>query len=466
MSNKIKFAVIALLLSTVFTSCEKDITYHTVTFEANGGTLLSEAKITVTEGETVPFPDAMPPEGYAPNGWYRNVELTDEWDFNDSVTADITLYASWTHIDNSTVTVTFHADGGIFYGESGGETWKVHTYIGNDLRIPRSVIKPGYVLEGWYSDAALTRRWDFFTDVVTAGGDLYAKWSASIEGLTQDNYPKVDGATSTRMFNHMVACKLLGLPYVKYGMDGETDVCPGTNENWLNGGPSFFDGIIATSQTHGAMLNLIEGKADIILRSTTASPDERAAAEVAGVTLTETPITLDAFVFFGHLANPVRSLTLEQVRGIMTKQITNWSQVGGKNATIDVYTRPRNSGSEEALRELVMGDLEPAEFPEEQVVATMLGALGEVSKNPDGISYIFKNYKDEIVGRAHEPVFSIDGIAPDATTIRNRTYPLTTEVYAIIRSDLDHSSMAYKLYEWLQSDAARGVLEECGFVPY
>ncbi|HCC51979.1 MAG TPA: hypothetical protein DEQ30_07935, partial [Porphyromonadaceae bacterium] len=47
----------------------------------------------------------------------------------------------------------------------------------------------------------------------------------------------------------------------------------------------------------------------------------------------------------------------EQIRKIYTKQITNWSEVGGDNAPMKVFTRPRNSGSEEALRELVMKDL-------------------------------------------------------------------------------------------------------------
>jgi hypothetical protein len=56
--------------------------------------------------------------------------------------------------------------------------------------------------------------------------------------------------------------------------------------------------------------------------------------------------------------------------------------------------------------------------------------------------------------------------APTPATMKNRTYPLTTEVYAIIRSDLDQGSMAYKLYEWLQTESAQIVMEECGFSSY
>jgi phosphate transport system substrate-binding protein len=262
----------------------------------------------------------------------------------------------------------------------------------------------------------------------------------------------------------MVACKLLGLPYVWHhvAQTNEVSVWPRADNGDTDGR---LDGRIKTSQTYGAMMNLIEGKADIILRSTTASDAEKAAVRAAGVTLVETPIALDAFVFLKHPANSVESLTLEQIRKIYTKQITDWSQVGGDKAAMKVFTRPRNSGSEEALRELVMGDLEPAEFPEEQQFHEMWGMVWEMGKEKYGIGYIFKNYKEMIMRRPdqYEPVFSIDGVQPTPATMKNRTYPLTTEVYAIIRSDLDQNSMGYKLYEWLQSESAKAVLEECGF---
>ena len=62
------------------------------------------------------------------------------------------------------------------------------------------------------------------------------------------------------------------------------------------------------------------------------------------MTLIETSIALDAFVFVVNKENPVKSLTVNQIQQIYTKEITNWSQVGGNNADMKVFTRPRNSG--------------------------------------------------------------------------------------------------------------------------
>jgi phosphate transport system substrate-binding protein len=456
------FILAALTLGTLLTSCKKE-TYYTVTLEANGGQVAGGSVITVKAGEPLHIAMSDGPENHDLTGWYKDAGLTEKWNFEtDVVTADMTLYAGWERY--YTFTYTLHGNGGTFPNEK-GEVSTVTVREGYGLSSPDNVIKAGYVLEGWYRNEALTEKWDFDTDVVTADGALYAKWDPSIEGLTRENYPRVDGATSTRALNVMIACKLLGLPYYWRTISGIGESCVVPGGEYMNAAGTFFDGRIKTSQTYGAMLNLIEGKADIILRSTTASPAEKASAEAAGVTLVETPIALDAFVFIKNSANPVQSLTLEQIRKIYTKQITNWSEVGGKNAPMTVFTRPRNSGSEETLRELVMNGLEPAEFSGEQQSFSMVGIVWDIERDANAIGYIFKNYKERIV-RRYEPVFAIDGIYPDPATIGNRTYPLTTEVYAIIRSDLDQNSMAYKLYEWLRtSEAAKSVLTECGFVP-
>ena len=48
---------------------------------------------------------------------------------------------------------------------------------------------------------------------------------------------------------------------------------------------------------------------------------------------------------------------------------------------------------------------------------------------------------------------------------KNRTFPFISEVHVAIRSDLDRNTMAYKLYEWLQTDDVKPIISECGFIP-
>jgi phosphate transport system substrate-binding protein len=195
-----------------------------------------------------------------------------------------------------------------------------------------------------------------------------------IENISFENYPKVDGSTSAKALSRMVACKLLGIRYdwqlvPLTGMDHavrpmyvEWTVTPEAKDIPQRYA-DFFGQQVMTSQTHGAFMNLIDGNADMILTHRTISPDEKEHADAAGVTLIETSIALDAFVFIVSPNNPVKSLTGDEIKKIYTEEITNWSQVGGSDERMDVFTRPRNSGSEEVFRTLVMDGLAPSDFP-------------------------------------------------------------------------------------------------------
>jgi phosphate transport system substrate-binding protein len=287
-----------------------------------------------------------------------------------------------------------------------------------------------------------------------------------IENISFDNYPKVDGSTSARVLNTMVACKLLGLRYewMEPAVVSEWTL-QANYEDLPQQYKTFFTDRVKSSQTHGAFINLIDGNADIILTHRTISPDEKAHADSVGITLIETPIALDAFVFVVNKSNPVKSLTVNQTQKIYTGEITNWSQVGGNNASIKVFTRPRNSGSEEIFRKLVMNGIEPADFPESSI-GGMSQVFGEILGNENSICYTFNNYKNlqARIPDSEVPKIAINGIFPDEQTVKNGTFPFISEVHVAIRSNLDHNTMAYKLYEWLQSEDAKSAITECGFL--
>ena len=291
--------------------------------------------------------------------------------------------------------------------------------------------------------------------------------NGTIEGITFANYPRVDGSTSTKPLNAMIACKLLNIRYEWVSnIVGEWSL-QANEEDIPTGYSDFFGERIKVSQTHGAFMNLIDGNADIILTHRTISPDEKAHADEIGVSLMENSIAIDAFVFIVNKNNPLRSLTVEQVQKIYTGNITNWNEVGGTDNEIKVFTRPRNSGSEEVMRELVMDGLEMADFPESSEIPSMAGTFTEVRNNINGLCYTFNFYKDVMVRMPDEivPKIAINGIFPSEYTVKSGTYPFISKVHVAIRSDLDHNSTACKLYEWLQTEAANAAIVESGYIP-
>jgi len=286
----------------------------------------------------------------------------------------------------------------------------------------------------------------------------------AIKGITLENYPIVDCSTSAEPLQTLIACKLLNYNYEwrrKMEWDGTYTISPTDYKDIYD--PDKFRGCLKSSGTHDAFINLIDKKADLILVARKISADELEYANKHGVKLIETPIALDAFIFITNLQNPVGSLTTKQIQDIYTGNVTNWSQVGGNEQKIDPYVRNANSGSQELMESLVMNGLDFAEWPEE--LTGMMGPFYALRNNTNGICYTVYYYKEQIVKDKIVKHIAVDGIYPDKNTITNRQYPYVTEVYAVVRTDLNKNSMARKIYDCLISESAKDVIEESGYIP-
>ena len=85
------------------------------------------------------------------------------------------------------------------------------------------------------------------------------------------------------------------------------------------------------------------------------------------VELDVTKIVNEGFVFFVNKSNPVDSLTIEQIQGIYSGDITNWSQVGGNDEAIIAYQRPKDSESQIGMETIVMKDKQLMNAPETNI---------------------------------------------------------------------------------------------------
>ncbi|MGM9950412.1 MAG: PstS family phosphate ABC transporter substrate-binding protein [Lysinibacillus sp.] len=229
--------------------------------------------------------------------------------------------------------------------------------------------------------------------------------------------------------------------------------------------PSYYEeGTVMVSTTPYAYENLFNGEADVIFA---AAPSENQIkmAEQRGIELELTPIGREAFVFFVNKKNPVDSLTLEQIRTIYAGESTNWSEVGGSKEDIRAFQRPQDSGSQTALQHL-MGDTPIMEAPTEDVVSGMGGIISEVAqyKNyKNAIGYTFRYYSTEMVGNEEIKLLAIDGVAPTKENIRNGTYPIASEFYAVT-AGTDNPNVQ-KLLEWILSPQGQALVEKVGYVP-
>ena len=153
---------------TSFTLYAKwNINIYDVVFESTGGTPVDTQYIPYNT--TATEPEAPHKDGYVFSGWYTNKACTLLYDFSTPVIKDITLYAKWTARVPNQYYVTFRSNGGTSVGSQ-------RVKEGNKAIEPTAPTRTGYTFDGWYSDSALTVRYDFDT-AVNADITLYAKWN-------------------------------------------------------------------------------------------------------------------------------------------------------------------------------------------------------------------------------------------------------------------------------------------------
>jgi ABC-type phosphate transport system substrate-binding protein len=296
-------------------------------------------------------------------------------------------------------------------------------------------------------------------------------------GITIDNYPKVDGSTSTQPIQMIMACKLFGVTHEWFHSEGDDTrgLWPVVDERFYGSSREEFvqeDLLCAylrdLVQVHGtseAYLNLINNRIDLALVARSPSEDELTVAGKRGVQLDVRPVALDAFVFLLNGENPVSSLTIEQIRDIYSGRIVNWRDIGGPDAPIRPYQRPRNSGSQELMKTRVMRGRRMIEAPDLLTGSLMSTTFLALDKDVHGIGYSVYYYHEFMSPNKNVKACAVDGVSPTSENIRTRRYPLVAEVYVVTRRDVPREHSASRLRDWILGPAGQRIVEESGYVP-
>ncbi len=207
------------------------------------------------------------------------------------------------------------------------------------------------------------------------------------------------------------------------------------------------------------------GSVDLII-ATEPSDDEIRQAEDLEITLIKTPVCYDAFVFITHKDNPVDNLSVEQIKKIYTGEITNWKDVGGKNEKIRAFQREKNSGSQTAMENLVMGGENMKEPIKARVIEGMgqlVDAVAEYENETASIGYTYRYYIDTLYKNDNIKTISVNGTAPTDDNIRSGAYPFATNYYGVIRGG-DEENVGGQFLNWILSDEGQKCVEQAGYI--
>lgn len=197
--------------------------------------------------------------------------------------------------------------------------------------------------------------------------------------------------------------------------------------------------------------NTIDGTSEIGMASRDLKDEEKQSG------LNPTEIAIDGIALITNKNNQVKNLTVEQTKDIYTGKITNWKDVGGKDAPIVVVSREEGSGTRDGFQEIVgfeSGDL----IKQAQISDGSGNIKTTVEGNENAIGYISFGYVDEAIN-----ALSVDGVEPTAENVKSDKYPIARPFLLVNKEDA-LSEQGKSLIDFILSSEGQQIMEKKGFI--
>jgi phosphate transport system substrate-binding protein len=205
---------------------------------------------------------------------------------------------------------------------------------------------------------------------------------------------------------------------------------------------------------------LIDQSSNVAMSSREIKPQEIESAKAKGITQKEYVIAYDGITVIVHPANPVDSLTLDQLQKIYAGEIVNWKEVGGKDAAIAVISRDSASGTQEYFKEAVMKD---KDFRSDMITQSATGAvIQEISQNEKAIAFIGTASQS---GSIKNIGINVDGetVYPTHENILSGKYPISRALYLYTQ---DNPSQAVQDFiDYVLGPPGQQIVKDMGYVP-
>jgi len=174
----------------------------------------------------------------------------------------------------------------------------------------------------------------------------------------------------------------------------------------------------------------------------------------------EIPCAKDGLSVFLNKENAVSELTIKQLGDIFSGKITNWKEVGGADAKIQLYGRESSSGTFEFFKEHVV----KTDFsPRCQTLPGTAAIVNAVKKDKYSIGYGGAAYAEGVKDCKVKKDAQSKGVLPTVATVKNNTYPITRYLYMYLKAKPTGEAKAF--IDWVLSPAGQALIAEVGYYP-
>ena len=196
---------------------------------------------------------------------------------------------------------------------------------------------------------------------------------------------------------------------------------------------------------------VIEGTVNIGNASRYLKDSEKSAGAVENI------VALDGIAVIVDQGNTIRDITEEQLIGIYTGAIKNWSEVGGANQPIVVVGREAGSGTRGAFEE-ILSVVDKCIYSNE--INSTGGVMAKVASNPGAIGYVSIDVLDDTV-----KAVSLNQIEPTAENIKANRYLLSRPFVMATKGDiLEQSEAVQAFFEYMSSEEGKKLIQSVGLI--
>jgi phosphate transport system substrate-binding protein len=147
---------------------------------------------------------------------------------------------------------------------------------------------------------------------------------------------------------------------------------------------------VVSNGSGNGLIDLAEGRADVAMISADldfemGQVDKKKPGALSGLDLQAHPIGANKVNFIVHPSNPVKSLTQDQVAGILSGKIKDWSEIGGPAGKIVVFAERPGNGTRATVEKQFLGGKEI--FAGARLLAAPNQLVKAASQTPTAFSY-------------------------------------------------------------------------------
>lgn len=172
--------------------------------------------------------------------------------------------------------------------------------------------------------------------------------------------------------------------------------------------------------------------------------------------LKEIIICHDGIAIVVHPQNPIKGITLEQIRAIYGGRLRNWKQLGWIDRNIDAVTREEGSGTRGAFEELVMGK---TDIHDSIMVQDSNGSVKEVvATDPYAVGFISLGVVD-----AKVKALPVEGVEPKVENIETGRYRMVRPFLYLTMGEPPEAARLFIAY--VLSKDGQLLLKKEGLIP-